>query len=415
MAEIDVSSYPTKADPNRFLSGIGEAANVANAVQNNRLLKIQEAQRNVELEKATKDFTTNQATQAYSAFGPLLEGKDPVTHGALTKRVAELIGMRIITPTVGTSILAEIPTDPKAAREWAMSRYGTTFGPEAASTPTAVGMSPDGQPIMGTRLGFLRRAAGAGVTPEAPSAPGAAIAPPGPRAAPGGPVAVEPPRGVISTLPPGEAEAMAVAGQASAEVVSRDRAKARTFTEDMFPLQSALPLVDKLGTKGVGPGSDTWNTVRSALLTWGVPGNVLDTADKTQNFDELKKYLQQNVNRNGDLSTNDKLVASVSGSPNTNMSSAALSDLIKAEIAQRRLKQAQIIAFDNSGEKESGYTKWANRWNTDQDLRAYAMDMMPEEARAKLIESLKGKDREKFIRSLQAAVNAGIIADPRSR
>jgi len=222
--------------------------------------------------------------------------------------------------------------------------------------------------------------------------------------------------GVQQTGPvPGAAEAQVQTGSGSGAALNDARQHALNYRQAVFPLETAIPALEKLGKTGTGPGTEEFNHVKSFLQSAGIPG--LDV-DKIKNFDEAKKYLTDFVNQNGNTGTNDKLAASFAGNPSVNISNAAAVDVAKSALALRRMKQAQLVEFEKTGLPDSEYTKWASRWNVSHDPRAYGFDLMSPDQRKKVLESFpEGKNgapgpRDLFKMQVMSAHDAGIIKPP---
>lgn len=215
---------------------------------------------------------------------------------------------------------------------------------------------------------------------------------------------------------PGAAEAQVQTGAGSGAALNDARQRGLNYRQEVFPLETAIPALEKLGKTGTGPGTEEFNHVKSFLQSAGIPG--LDT-DKIKNFDEAKKYLTDFVNQNGNTGTNDKLAAAFAGNPSVGVSNAAAVDVAKSALTLRRMKQAQLVEFEKSGLPDSEYTKWASQWNVGHDPRAYGFDLMKPEQRVAVLNSIsdkKGKDgaaspRDLFKLQVTSAHNAGIV-DP---
>lgn len=214
---------------------------------------------------------------------------------------------------------------------------------------------------------------------------------------------------------PGATEAQVQTGAGSGAALNDARHRALNYRQEVFPLETAIPALEKLGKTGTGPGTEEFNHIKSFLQSAGIPG--LDT-DKIKNFDEAKKYLTDFVNQNGNTGTNDKLAASFAGNPSVNISNAAAVDVAKSALALRRMKQAQLVEFEKSGKPDSEFTKWASQWNVAHDPRAYGFDLMTPDQRKKVIESLpEGKNgapgpRDLFKLQVMGAHDSGIIKPP---
>lgn len=251
-----------------------------------------------------------------------------------------------------------------------------------------------------------------GLSPEAQS--GEVAGGPGPNNAPTvikTPASNMTPARVVGAAP-GVNEAQVQTGAGSGAALNEARHRGLNYRQEVFPLETAIPALEKLGKTGTGPGTEEFNHIKSFLQSAGIPG--LDT-DKIKTFDEAKKYLTDFVNQNGNTGTNDKLAASFAGNPSVGISNAAAVDVAKSALALRRMKQAQLIEFEKSGLPDSEFTKWASRWQLGHDPRAFGFDLMTPEQRKKVVEGFpEGKDgkpgpRDLFKLQVQEAHNAGII------
>jgi hypothetical protein len=211
-----------------------------------------------------------------------------------------------------------------------------------------------------------------------------------------------------TSLETGAAEARQHAGQFSGQQFAADQAEAANFRRSAYPLEQAISSAEKLGPQGTGPGTETLNNTKSFLLSLGVPG--ID-ADKIKNFDEAKKYFTDFVNQNGNSSSNDKLAAAFAGNPSVNISNAAALDVGKAALAWKAAKFAQVRAFQESGLPPEKYQEWVtNNWtNKQDDVRAFGFGHMSPAAQKSLTDSLKGRERLKFLASLKAAHKYDLI------
>ena len=123
---------------------------------------------------------------------------------------------------------------------------------------------------------------------------------------------------------------------------------AARYQRDIFPLKEAIPALERLGTKGTGPGTETINNIKSFVLS-NVPGvKESDFNGTVGDYDKAKKYLTDFVNQTGSTGTNDKLAAAFAGNPSVHISNAAAQDVAKSALALRRMQQAQIIEFEKT-------------------------------------------------------------------
>jgi hypothetical protein len=244
----------------------------------------------------------------------------------------------------------------------------------------------------------------------------------GPNTAGQSPLPVKPPTpaqsvaqrfpGGAAGLPPGAGEAEKIAGEASGSQLAKDRDRAANFQRDVFPLAQAIPALEKLGTKGTGPGTEIVNNLKSFVLS-NVPG--ISEKDPVFNsvptYDKAKKYLTDFVNQTGNSGTNDKLAAAFAGNPSVGISNAAAVDVAKSALALRRMQQAQIQEFERLGLPASGYSKWVAKQNNEMDPRAFGVDLMSPEAKTKLGAQLRKNKTEagRFEKSLEIAHGLGFI------
>jgi hypothetical protein len=240
--------------------------------------------------------------------------------------------------------------------------------------------------------------------PRAPRMPAASAVPAAPKVAPR--AAPAPAAPVMAAPAPGEAEAKQKAGGAGGAMLAEERVRASNFRREVYPLEQAIPALERLGKTGTGPGTEEVNKIKSFLQSVGVPG--IDV-NKIKDFDEAHKYLTDWVTANGDSSTNDKLAAAFASNASTKISNAAAVDVAKAALALRRMKQAQLEEFEASGLPESQYGKWAAKWNREQDPRIYGWDYMNDSQKKAFLQSVTGPKRDMIIMQLHRAADSGFV------
>lgn len=220
------------------------------------------------------------------------------------------------------------------------------------------------------------------------------------------------PSGPRTGFAPGVVEAENEAGGKSGQHLANERAASAAYQRDVFPLQQAIPALEKLGAKGTGPGTETINHLKSFILS-NVPGiTEKDPAfASVPTFDKARKYLTDFVNQTGNSGTNDKLAAAFAGNPSVNISNAAAVDVAKAAYALRNVRQAQYLEFEQSGQPASNFSKWVAQRQHEIDPRAFGVDMMNDDAKKKLLGELNKNKREKqlFEKSLELAHRLGFI------
>lgn len=211
--------------------------------------------------------------------------------------------------------------------------------------------------------------------------------------------------------PGGFAAGPAAGGSESAQAMVADQARQGTFGQDIYPLQRALDLAQKLGPGGMAPGSKGRQEFES--FVYGLTPQLVPAGmqDKIKNYAELEKYLVNNASQraqNLGPHTNDGLAAATTGSPNVHINDLAGVDLIKAQIGLRRMEYAQVAQASKAG--GANYLSEKAKFAPQQDPRAYMADMMTPDQIKKLHMTLTGADRAKFNSSYQSAISSGAMS-----
>jgi hypothetical protein len=276
--------------------------------------------------------------------------------------------------------------------------------------------------------------AGGGFTPDPaatlPDAPlaGGAEAPPPRDVLPGG-AAMEPAppaliddTGFVQTEPtPGDPEIVQA---------WNDTAKqAGNYNQSMIPLDKAFDIAKKMPEGSTGPGAESINDLKQFFT---VMGEAADQAAGTdifspvdiegvQNFDELRKYLEQYVGSvaGGMGATNDMLRTLTSGNPNVTVSNAAIKDVLMTSIAAARMQQMRAVEFRDllGTPKEDGtlYNKadwqdFAIDWNKTHSVEMYAFDLMTPEQRKAVAKKLNSDTEVSAFRdAMKKARDAGVM------
>jgi hypothetical protein len=238
--------------------------------------------------------------------------------------------------------------------------------------PTEVGVTTGGQPIRGTPIQFNAAATQGGVVTQPPA---------------------------------GSTE--------SANAMQADLIRAGNYSNDIFPLKRALDIAKSLGPGGMGPGTEGRQKFESyvySLMPQLVPKEM---QDKIKNYAELEKYLVNNTqNRAQNLGphTNEGLATAVTGSPNVHINDLAGVDLIKAQLALRKMEHAQTMQAAKAG--PVNYTNEKPRISAQLDPRAFHIENMEPAEIARLQKTLKGPERARFNASLRAGIDSGVIIPP---
>lgn len=224
---------------------------------------------------------------------------------------------------------------------------------------------------------------------------------------------------------PGVVMAKEAVGGQSGKDYAADLARAKNYQQELYPSQRVLDIVKEQGPQAFGPGTEGLNTLKSALVTW-LPNVDQKLIDGVSDYEQAKKYLVQAARSSGTTGTNDQLAAAFEANPNVKMSGATIENVVKSNIALRKMQHAQTILFGQQGLEPDKYSTWIAQNQNVLDPRAFGFDMMTNEAKKKLVESMahkdnagnwianKGKEKEfkKFETSRMFAEDAGLIEPP---
>lgn len=255
----------------------------------------------------------------------------------------------------------------------------------------ATGGAPGAAPALGT-----------GRYPGAPAAAQAA-----PAASPGGMVP--------AAAPPGFNAAADVTARGSAQELADLRTDVQGSGARIFQLNKAL---SGLSNSPTGPGTQSVNDVKSFLLAqspdWLKKIGLSPDANEIKNYDEANKYLTAFASSQAGAmgaGTDSKLATALSANASTHISNLAAKDVVKANIGLERMKQAQAAAWDSSPDAGNPQTfgSWATQWNNGADPRAFVVDLMSPKERADMIKDMKPGEQAKFLSTLRAAINTGVV------
>lgn len=230
-----------------------------------------------------------------------------------------------------------------------------------------------------------------------------------PNQAPQQPQPTVPPRsGPLTTkLPPG-----ALAEQeASRNLYAKDLVDGKTYNERTNPLRMAIPLLEKLGPTGTGPGRETVNHIKSFAQTFGIP---IPNADDLKDAAKAKKYLEQNITSIAPPGTNiPSVLAAFESNPNTQQPNGAATELAKNMLALARMNRASQLAFQKTGLPTDQYAKWANNWGRTQDVRGYQSELYTPQERKKMADTIKPGTvlADKIRNSVETAKDLELLGD----
>lgn len=263
-----------------------------------------------------------------------------------------------------------------------------------------------GVPVFTSRTAAATGGASANPAGNAPSGNGRY---PSQASAPSGPLS--------PVLSPAAEAAGKEAGLGSGKQYVADNAQANGFGARKYTLQQAL---SNLENANVGPGSKTANNVKSFLLAQ-TPldmGKYLPGVDpeKIQSYDEANKYLIQYAMGKASAlgeGTDAKLATTLSGNANTEISKLAATDVVKANLGLEDMQNAQIKAFNKSGQPSENYQKFATQWNSGVDPRVFVWNYATPINKTRIAEKMDATERATFFKQYNAALQAGYISRPK--
>ncbi len=445
MAEVNTSIYAIP--PNNSLQQAGQAIGAANALETNKLLRGSQVQQQTQIDTSKLELAQKQLGAFRNLLAPLINKPD-ITHNDISEIGIKAVQQKLATPQQVITELANLPrnSSPQELQKYVQNLYvqqlghsdqinmmlGTVQGvggpggttliqqPQLPNRPSrqvgqvASGLAPgqqvynpatrqmelvtQGQP--GTFQPSRQPGGTGGGMPMVPGGGGPAAPGKLPQTTPGR---------LPAAAPLGEAEAATQTAAGSGQSLQNEYGHSAQYAQQVFPLEQAIPALQRLGKTGTGPGTETINQIKSFAMSMGMPGvNEKGIVD----FDKAKKYLTDFVNQTGNSGTNDKLAAAFAGNPSVNISNAAAVDVAKAALALRRMREARLRAFDAKGLPEKDFSKFASQWNRDIDPRVFGFDLMNAKQRQAVLESLPKGKRDKFMFDLQQAEEGGLLRPP---
>lgn len=214
--------------------------------------------------------------------------------------------------------------------------------------------------------------------------------------------------GSATTTIPGAAGAAEQTGGASGKMLATARDASANYTQEVYPLKATIKSLEELGPNATGPGSEALNRAKSVLVFLGADKALGIDANKITDYQTANKYMIQWANTVSAAGTNDRLAAAIAGNPNMKMIQASNLVVAKSALALRRMQQAQLNEFEQTGLPEKDYARWAAQWNKTQDPRAYAIDIMGRDSADKMLKGMSPQERQRFETSLGAARRAGL-------
>jgi hypothetical protein len=407
MTDIDTSSYrlPVKSASENLRDFQGIQANQIGIDQ--AKLKLV----NDHYENMIKDLNT---------LGP-----NP-TSDQLLDTAKQSLKYKRITPDMYATFVSNVPKDPSqipayrdkiasqlmSTQEAVNFHYGSPSYINNGQQTTPVRQGPRGGPVaVGLPIQQQVPPTQEQVTPEGNrlTGPQNPQLPEGTGQARGGiPGQVSPMRASTSpAAPAGPATSQAPLFEEGKKMLADDQTLATAKLSDIKPAQQALGLMKNLQS---GPGTEAWNNAVARLKAF----NILSTGanDPTAIYQEVNKYMNQYVQKNGSRSDAD-LAQRAASNPNVGTQiNPALMQLTRNQIGLDRAQAIRPGAFE--GNDLSKYGKHASTFPAQIDHRALTIDlpMEPEERKALLDKMKDAKDTpegKKFWKTLFIAKQQGIL------
>lgn len=217
---------------------------------------------------------------------------------------------------------------------------------------------------------------------------------------------------------PGIVEAQTRTAGASSDAYSRASESAGAYSQRVNPLRQAIPILEKMNEKDIGPISDKWNEIKSTAVNLGAGPLLGIDPEKIKDLNELKKYFNQySVQAGATLGphTNDGLAAAVTSNPNIHMDKLSATELSKVALGVERMRQAGVLEFnakvDRGDADPSQFNKFMTDWGTKQDPRAFVYDLMTKEQQDKLKKGLPPAELKKIRDGMNIADRHGLLGD----
>lgn len=238
----------------------------------------------------------------------------------------------------------------------------------------------------------------AGMSAGTPYAPPAA-----PQAAPGGAVQVG--------LAPGQA----AEAEASVSHLSQARDVANTYQTRMQPLLSAQAALQDAKT---GAGSGALNSVRQIVGSFtpaqleGVRSFIgLGTDQGDASYDEAKKYLTAYAANTPGANRSDAGGATAaSANASVNISPLAAQQVVRAAIGLERMRQAQTMEFNQSGQPGSAYDRYQSGAAAKADPRAFMADHQTPDERKTMLDKMTASQKANYLVSLRLGMKHGLVS-----
>ena len=384
----------------------------------------QEAQkRQQDIQSQQIDVARKNVDTLGSYISPLAALGSKVTVGDVMGAAAKAITAGHVDPKVISQVLSDLPADNSAVPAWLQQQQMRFMSIQEQfnamhPAPTAINTGLQTQLVRTPQIGAPSIAGTLNNTPP----PSTQVI--GPDGRPhligsggggvGGAMGGNPGGlGQQTGFAPGEAEAATVAATGSAGAYQALRNDVGASGTRVFQLNKALTALEGTNT---GPGTETTNNIRSFLQAQ-TPDSLKQFVpdfdpDKTMKYDEANKYLTAFASgAAGSIGpkTNEQLATALSANASTKISNLAAKDVVKANIALEKMKQAAAIQFKNSGEPPQNFSDWYANYNKLSDPRAFLADQQSAKDRRSMLDKMNSKEQASYLNSFKAAIKSGVI------
>lgn len=435
------------------LAQFGQAASISNALAQNKLLGVNT--QNAQLQSRNIGLQGDQQAQALGASGNAQIGNMAMSIATLPdaqlipaahQGVQTLVDSKVITPQQGQSFIDVMAQtqDPTHLRQMLTVFGKRNLGPDSQFTqtfgsPTAI--NTGGNIVQGVTAPASQ---GGGFSPS--TSVQTTLTPQdlqpytmgptpqqdiGNRLSGASPISLPQPNGTSRTFtagqvagtsnpfgtgaypagqPVGQTAPLGASQEADQSVgaLSSDRQATAGAPTRMYQLQSALKALQNTTT---GKGSETLNSARSLLQTYGVTSA---DADKIKNYDEANKYLTgyaMNAANSFGAATDSKLASALSANASTHISNLAAQDVVRANLGLERMGIASQDAFAKSGLPGNQYLAFKQQWASQHDPSVFVMNEMPPDKVLSMVQGMKPAQRALLQQQYNDAVKNGWV-DP---
>jgi hypothetical protein len=273
--------------------------------------------------------------------------------------------------------------------------FNNQMTPGDANSPTPIGVTPSGQPIMGTKQQFVDQS-----TPQGPFGTGRY---PTPGAQPGG--------GVVTAPSPADAAALPTIGANSAQQYNSMTNQAAQIPMQKSTLQNML---GALGPDGFvsGPGNMEWrSTIAGINRAFGTSIDSTGVAS-SEGFAKMSQQLANAQTAMLGAGSNEKLEASMAATPNPHLSVPGNTQIIHKLLGNQDAVAAWNAAGQNFAAKNgpSSFPQFVTTMQNNFDPRAFQLHYESPEEQADTLKSMSPSELAQFRSNYNTMASHGMFA-----